>query len=78
MTQPRQLREVHPDWEQEWELREQIAACDALPSDGGGQANRLRRYLDHQSIWCAEKAAARPSDHVRHGDALRAHQAFFE
>ena len=75
-TQPRQLRALHPEWEQEWQLRERIAAGDALPPDGGGYGNAARRYLDRQSVWCPMKAAGCTSYSFRHGYALRAHQAF--
>lgn len=76
VTKPRALRALHPEWEEEWRLRERLAACEALPPFGGGVADAARRYLVRQEVWRPLAHAGCTSYGFRHGYALRAHQSY--
>jgi integrase len=75
-TRPRQLRGLHPEWEQNWRLLERLAANDPLPPFGGGVADAGRRYLMRQQAWAPLHAAGIKLYGFRHGYALRAHTAY--
>jgi integrase len=75
-TKPRQLRALHPEWEQEWNLLERLAAHEALPPFGGGVADAGRRYLIRQDSWRPLAAEGLTLYGFRHGYALRAHSQY--
>lgn len=74
-TKPRALRGLHPEWEQDWELRGRLAAGEALPPFGGGVADAARRYLMRQEAWQPLARRGFTVYGFRHGYALRAHQS---
>jgi len=72
-TKPRQLRPLHPEWEQEWNLLERIAFSEPMPPFGGGVADAARRYLSRQQGWRELARTGITPYGFRHGFALRAH-----
>lgn len=75
-TKPRQLRALHPEWEQEWELLQRLAAGESLPPFGGGVADAARRYLVRHEAWRPLAQVGCTAYGFRHGYALRAHQSY--
>ena len=75
-TDPRVLKPLHEEWEQEWGLLEQVANGLDLPPFGGGVANAGRRYLTRQQGWKPLEAKGVTMYSFRHGYALRAHQQY--
>ncbi|QPN65273.1 hypothetical protein [Synechococcus sp. CBW1006] len=76
VTKPRPLRALHPEWEQEWSLRDRLVAGEALPPFGGGVAEAARRYLMRQESWQLLARMGCTVYGFRHGYALRAHQSY--
>ncbi|MCP9928596.1 hypothetical protein [Cyanobium sp. CH-040] len=76
VTKPRPLRALHPEWEEEWELRQRLTAGEALPPFGGGVADAARRYLVRQEAWQRLARMGCTVYGFRHGYALRAHQTY--
>jgi integrase len=75
-TDPRELKPLHPEWEEQWNLRQKIKAGLDLPPFGGGVADAARRYLMRHQGWqkLADKNVTLYA--FRHGYALRAHQQY--
>lgn len=72
-TRPRQLKALHPEWEDDWKLLKRLAANEPLPPFGGGVADAGRRYLIRQEAWKPLAAEGCTLYGFRHGYALRAH-----
>ena len=79
-TKPRELRPLHPEWAEEWELLARLESREDLPPLGGpaGPADSMRKYLIRQEAWRELTAAAPITPYsFRHGYALRAHQDYW-
>ncbi len=75
-TKPRELRPLHPEWAEEWDLVTRLTTREDLPSLEGpaGPADSRRKYLIRQGAWQQLMAAAPITPYsFRHGYALRAH-----
>lgn len=75
-TQKRQLRALHPEWAEEWELAKRLDEGEQLPPFGGGVAEAARRYLMRHAVWQQLAATGVTCYGFRHGYALRAHQSY--
>lgn len=75
-TQKRQLRALHPEWAEEWELAKRLDEGEQLPPFGGGVAEAARRYLMRHVVWQQLAAKGVTCYGFRHGYALRAHQSY--
>jgi len=75
-TQKRQLRALHPEWAEEWELVKRLDEGEQLPPFGGGVAEAARRYLMRHAVWQQLAATGVTCYGFRHGYALRAHQSY--
>lgn len=78
-TKPRRLRALHPEWETEWSLREQLKATTTLPplESPAGPADAMRKYLLRHKVWIELTSEERYTPYsFRHGYALRAHQMY--
>jgi len=75
-TQKRQLRALHPEWAEEWELVKRLDQGEQLPPFGGGVAEAARRYLMRHAVWQQLAATGVTCYGFRHGYALRAHQSY--
>jgi integrase len=75
-TQKRQLRALHPEWAEEWDLVGRLANGERLPPFGGGVAEAARRYLMRHKTWQGLASTGVTCYGFRHGYALRAHQSY--